>query len=218
MLHINAATIQSWERFYRANFINSLTGAKPVSLIGTVNRKGQPNLGVFSNIIHVGADPALVGYINRPREAAPHTLSNIESIGIYTINHIHAGMLAQAHQCSAKYPEGVSEFAETGLTPLFVEGCAAPFVQESRIRYALSLQDVVPIHLNNTFLVIGKIEQVMLEEDVLEPDGFLRTDRAGSLCSGGLDGYYSNSFITRYRYAKPGIPLQELAGEAGDAG
>lgn len=210
MLQFTASDIQSWDRFYRANFINCLSGFKPVSLIGTVNRKGITNLGVFSNIVHVGADPALVGYINRPRAAAPHTLSNIESVGVYTINHIHPSMLEKAHQASAKYPDDVSEFEEVGLTPQFVEGLAAPFVKESLVKFSLTLQEVIPIHLNSTFLVIGRVEHVILEQSILQPDGFLRVDTAGSVNSSGLDAYYSNQFLARYSYAKPGKALDRL--------
>ncbi len=36
--------IQCWDRFYRANFINSLTGFKSVSLIGAADKAGQTNL------------------------------------------------------------------------------------------------------------------------------------------------------------------------------
>ncbi|MFN4286149.1 MAG: flavin reductase family protein [Lacibacter sp.] len=210
MLQFTASDIQSWDRFYRANFINCLSGFKPVSLIGTINRKGVTNLGVFSNIVHVGSDPALVGYINRPRAAAPHTLSNIESVGVYTINHIHPSFLAKAHQASAKYPDGVSEFDEVGLTPQFVAGIAAPFVKESLVKFSLTLQDVIPIHLNSTFLVIGRVEHVILEQPILQPDGFLRIDAAESVNSSGLDAYYSNRFLARYSYAKPGKPLEQL--------
>lgn len=210
MLQFSASDFQSWDRFYRANFINCLSGFKPVSLIGSVNRKGITNLGVFSNIVHVGADPALVGYINRPRAAAPHTLSNIESVGVYTINHIHTAFLEKAHQASAKYPDDVSEFDAVGLTPQFIEGVAAPFVKESRVKFSLTLQDVIPIHLNSTFLVIGRIEQVLLEDALLQPDGFLRIDVAGSVNSNGLDAYYSNQLLARYSYAKPDKPLDCL--------
>ena len=44
----NSSDIESWERFYRANFINSLTGYKSVSLIGTVDAAGRHNLGAVS--------------------------------------------------------------------------------------------------------------------------------------------------------------------------
>jgi flavin reductase (DIM6/NTAB) family NADH-FMN oxidoreductase RutF len=210
MHFIPSSTIKSWERFYRANFINSLTGFKSVSLIGTVNSSGQTNLGVFSSIVHIGSDPALVGYINRPVQAAPQTLSNIQATGIYTINHIHSSFLEQAHQSSARYPDHVSEFNEVGLTPEFIEQFQAPFVKESKVKYALELKEVIPIKLNDTFLVIGEIQHVKLEEDILLIDGFLSLEKAESLCSNGIDGYYSTQLISRYQYAKPGVKLKEI--------
>ena len=116
MQQFTPAEWQSWERFYRANFINSLTGFKSASLIGTMNAQGVPNLGMFSSMVHIGSDPALIGYINRPVAAAPHTLANIKANGFYTVNHIHPAFLAQAHQTSAKYAVNENEFDATGLS------------------------------------------------------------------------------------------------------
>ncbi len=56
--HFSLSELQTWDRFTRANFINSLSGFKSLSLIGTVNGNGVSNLAVFSNIVHLGADPA----------------------------------------------------------------------------------------------------------------------------------------------------------------
>lgn len=207
---ISAYTIQTWDRFYRANFINSLTGFKSVSLIGTINQNGQTNLGIFSNLVHIGSDPALVGYINRPIKAAPHTLSNIQSTGFYTINHIHPSFLEQAHQTSAKYPDEVSEFDEVGLIPEYIDNMPAPFVKESRIKYGLTLEEIIPIKLNDTFLVIGRIQQVKLDSSIVLQDGYLELDKAMSLCSNGIDGYYSTQFIERYTYAKPGLRVEKI--------
>jgi flavin reductase (DIM6/NTAB) family NADH-FMN oxidoreductase RutF len=195
--------IQNWERFYRANLINSLTGFKAASLIGTQNAVGKTNLAIFSSIFHIGSDPALVGYINRPRKAAPHTLANIEATHVYTINHIHPSMVEKAHQTSAKYPIEVSEFEKVGLTEEFSQDFPAPFVKESKVKYALRLQEIVPIAMNETFLVIGKIEKVIIEEDIISPDGFLELDKAQSICSNGIDSYYRAQPIIRLDYAKP---------------
>lgn len=207
---ISSSTIQTWERFYRANFINSLTGFKSVNLIGTINQKGQLNLGVFSSVVHIGSDPALVGYINRPIKAAPHTLTNIQSTGVYTINHIHPSFIEQAHQTSAKYPDEISEFDEVGLTPEFLNNTLAPFVKESKVKYALTLEEIIPIKLNETFLVIGRIHEIKLEENIVLQDGFLELDKAMSICSNGIDGYYSTQLIDRYQYAKPGLKPNKL--------
>lgn len=203
MQHITIETIKTWERFYRANFINCLTGFKAVSLIGTVNADGQPNLGVFSSVVHLGSDPALIGFINRPLAAAPHTIDNIKATGVYTINHIHPAIAAQAHQSSAKYPVEVNEFKEVELTEYYLPNLVAPFVKESHVKYALSLVEIVPITHNNTFLVIGKVTDVMLADNLIQADGFLALEQAESLASLGVDAYYTTQRLARYGYAKP---------------
>jgi len=204
MQHFSIHQLKEWERFYRANFINSLSGFKPVSLIGTINNEGISNLAIFSNIVHLGADPALIGFINRPLDAAPHTISNIRAVGQYSINHINAAIVEQSHQTSAKYKDGEDEFIATGLTAVYKENCKAPFVAESNIQYALQLVEIVPIKQNNTFLVIGEITDVYLDTSIIQPDGFIAIEKAGSICSLGIDGYYDAAPIARYAYAKPG--------------
>lgn len=205
MQKINKSAWESWSRIYRANFINCLSGFKPAVLIGTCTADGQTNLALFSNLVHLGADPALVGIVNRPREATPHTLSNIEATGSFTINHIHPGIVTQAHQTSAKYALEESEFAATGLTAQWEPGVAAPFVKESRLKYALSLKEIIPITSNRTFFVIGQIEEVLLEDaTILSEDGFLDLEQIEAMSSCGLDAYYTTSLVQRLQYARPG--------------
>jgi len=152
----------------------------------------------------------LVGFINRPVEATQHTLSNIENTGSYTINHIQPSFLDKAHQTSAKYGEGINEFDEVGLTPAFDENIKAPFVKESSVKYALKLSEIIPIKLNNTFLVIGEVIHIMLADDIILSDGFLSLDKSGSVSSNGIDGYYSTQLIGRFKYAKPNVKLEKL--------
>jgi flavin reductase (DIM6/NTAB) family NADH-FMN oxidoreductase RutF len=204
------AEMAGWERFYRANFLNSVSGFKPLNLIATVDAQGVSNLGLFSNIVHLGADPALVGFVNRPREAAPHTLGNIERGKFYTINHVHPAILERAHQCSAKYPDGVSEFAETGLTEEWIDGLPVPYVRESLVRYALELVQVNPIPMNGTFFVIGRVVQAQLDPTLVSADGFIDISRSDSLVSTGLDAYGRVSALARYRYAKPDKASEQI--------
>ncbi len=210
MQYFSIDEIKGWERFYRANFINSLQGFKPVSLLGTVSENGIPNLAIFSNIIHIGADPALIGFINRPVEAAPHTIQNIELTRHYTINHIQPSFVAAAHQTSAKYSADQNEFVETGLKTFFLENFKAPFVAESEIKYGLELEEIVPITHNNTFLVIGSITHVLLKEGLIQQDGFIDAYKAQTVTSLGLDGYYSTEPIARFEYAKPAKEVKKI--------
>ena len=208
MISYTTSDIESWERLYRTNFINCLTGFKSVSLIGSVNELGQTNLAIFSSIMHIGSNPPLVGYISRPPKTILHTLSNIKATGVYTINHIHPAFLKQAHQTSARYEAGISEFDEVGLTPEFHENISAPFVKESCIKYALSLQEIIPIALNDTFLVIGKVMSIQIEQDIVSADGFLHLDKVYSVCGNGIDGYYQTHLLDRFQHSKPDIPTQ----------
>lgn len=182
--------------------MNSLSGFRPVSLIATINEQGVSNLGVFSNIVHLGADPALIAFINRPREAAPHTIRNIEIRGKYTINHIHPAFVEKAHQCSAKYPDGVNEFHEVGLTPDYKDNFNIPYVAESRVQMGLELSEIIPLK-NGTFLVVGNLVNAYVSEEALGNDGFINLAKTDSLVSLGLDGYYQVNPLQRYTYAKP---------------
>ena len=202
MKRIDIKEINEWSRLFRGNFVNCLSGYKPASLIATANSDRKPNVAVFSNIVHIGADPAIIGFINRPREAAPHTIANIESTGCYTINHIHPEIVQRAHQTSAKYDLGVDEFKAVGLTAEYKEGIYAPFVLESKVKYAMELLEVIPIKHNNTFFVIGKLNEVWMEDGILLEDGYLDLEKGNSMVSLGIDGYYETKRHIRLPYAK----------------
>jgi flavin reductase (DIM6/NTAB) family NADH-FMN oxidoreductase RutF len=69
--------LESMEQRFRTNFINSISGFKSVALIGTTDSKSQTNLAIFSSIIHIGANPPLLGFVVRPDSVERHTLENI---------------------------------------------------------------------------------------------------------------------------------------------
>lgn len=211
MNHLSHSAIAAMDSRYRGNLINSLSGFKSVSLIGTVNAQAQPNVAIFSNIVHLGANPALIGFVNRPLAAAPHTIANIQASGWYTVNHITPSMVAKAHQTSAKYDAGVSEFTTTGLQEIYRDGCAAPFVADSAVQYSMKLVEIIPITHNQTFFVIGAVQDVYVSElGAIAADGFIALNQLESVASLGMDGYYSTRKLGRYAYAKPDAAPREL--------
>ena len=62
--------IAEMDRIQRIKYINSVSGIKPANLIGTISGGGQTNLAIFSSVFHLGSDPALLGFITRPTDAA----------------------------------------------------------------------------------------------------------------------------------------------------
>ena len=76
-IHLNSLDIQQIEHRKRTALINSLSGFKSLNLIGTASQEHETNLAVFNSVIHLGADPALMGFISRPHSVERHTIENI---------------------------------------------------------------------------------------------------------------------------------------------
>ncbi len=203
MKHFTAADFADMDRNYRANLINSASGYKPANLIGTRSADQQhTNLAIFSSVVHLGANPALLGFIQRPLTEYSHTYQNILDTGVYTINHIHRPFARQAHYTSARFAREQSEFEACHLTPEYLAGFPAPFVGESQIKIGLRLVQEIPITLNQTRLIIGQIEHLFVAELALEADGNLALDQVEDVCLSGLESWYEASAFEKYPYAK----------------
>lgn len=208
--HFTTTDIAQMESRYRAAFINALSGFKSASLIGTVDGEGNTNLAVFSSVVHIGSNPALIGFINRPDTVGRHTLENILETQYFTINHIHADIYKQAHQTSARYEKHVSEFDAVGLTPQFTDLIKAPYVQESKIKYGLIFAEKHELKINGTILIIGKVVEVIIPENCLLPQGNIDVEKAETIAISGLDSYHTTTRLARLTYAKPDKLPEEI--------
>ncbi|MDW3194457.1 MAG: flavin reductase [Cytophagales bacterium] len=190
------------ERFKRANLINSMTGIKPANLIATKSEDGFPNVGIFSSVVHLGSDPAVIGFVMRPQDEKPRdTYLNIKATGVYTINHVPTGMVENAHFTSAKFPKEQSEFEYCGFQEEYIEGFHAPFVKESPLKFGLELVDEIPIRVNKTILMIGKVQHLIFPDEAMSETGQLNLETLGSAGISGLDGYYDLRKIGQFPYA-----------------
>ncbi|MEK0441624.1 MAG: hypothetical protein RL403_602 [Bacteroidota bacterium] len=188
---------------FRRNLINCLPGYKPLQLIGTQNAAGVPNLGLFSQIIHLGAAPPLIGVLFRPHTVKRDTLENILETQSFTLNQVLPEWYVRAHWASANW-EG-NEFEATGLKEERKEGFPAPFVEGSPVQLGCLLEEVQTLQINQTVLVIARIEQVYVAEKGLRADGTLDYDALGTVSITGLDEYHKGQSLGRLSYAKPQI-------------
>jgi len=195
--------IEELEPRYRTAFINSLAGFRQAVLVGTKSMDDNTNLAIFNSLIHLGADPALLGLISRPTSVQRDTLKNIIETKAYTLNFIRAAHYKKAHQTSARYNPGISEFEKVGFTPFYHAGFHAPFVEEAVVKIAMKLEDCIPIPINGTLLIIGSVMQVDIDDAMVGPDGFVNLSSSEVLISQGLDAYFVSKDIGRLSYAKP---------------
>ena len=192
---------QNMEKLYRTNFVNSLSGFKSLCLAGTVSSKGMNNLAPISSVVHIGANPVLMGMIMRPDTVVRDTLTNIRETKFWTLNHVNPEFFEAAHQCAARYPAEVSEFEATGLTPSYGT-ISAPYVDQSHIQIGLELKEEITIQANGTHLLIGQVIEVFMPHDIIRSDGSLDIEKARTLTVSGLDSYHTTRELSRLSYPK----------------
>ena len=209
-MKITTEDIINYEKLYRANFINSITGFKSASLIGSTSESGKHNLAIFNSVIHIGANPPLMGFLMRPVTVDRHTYSNIKENGFFTINHINKTIFKKSHQTSARYPVDISEFDAVGLTVEESDTLKAPYVKESHIKIGLRFIEEKQIEANSTILMIGEIVEILLFDKIIGEDGYVDIEKAESLTISGLDGYHETKRLSRLSYAKPYKEIHEI--------
>jgi flavin reductase (DIM6/NTAB) family NADH-FMN oxidoreductase RutF len=203
MKHFKIEDINALDQVSKANFINSISGYKPANLIGTIDNTGNTNLAIFSSVVHLGANPPLLGFVLRPAQDVPrNTYNNIISTGQFTINHVHESFAEQAHYTSAKFDEAVSEFDICNFTPEYIHDFKAPFVKESYIKIGLTLEDEMPIKQNNCIFIIGKIAHILVPENSIIKNGSVDLNSVADVAISGLDTYHKVAKIASFPYAR----------------
>lgn len=202
-MRLQKQEIENLSNPYKLNLINSLTGIKPANLIGTVSNDGHENLAIFSSVIHLGSNPALIGFVLRPHsEIRRDTYENIKTTGFYTINHIPTSFTENAHYTSSKFEIDESEFEFCNFTPEYKDNFKAPFVAESQIKFGLRYVEEIAIPLNGTTLIIGTIESIHVENELIDKNGYLDLEKGNVAGISGLNTYYSLTKINTYPYAR----------------
>jgi flavin reductase (DIM6/NTAB) family NADH-FMN oxidoreductase RutF len=202
-MYLNKEDIFNTNKIKRLNLINSISGVKSANLIGTKSISQQENLAVFSSVVHLGSNPALLGFVLRPdKDVRRHTYENIIATEFYTINSIHSPFIDKAHYTSAKFSVDESEFEMCKLESQYLNNFQAPFVKESRLKMALKLQEIVDIQINSCKLIIGSIEHLHVDELALEENGQINLQKLDTVGIGGLNSYYALNQIGQFPYAR----------------
>ena len=203
MQHFSKENIDALAIRYKNNLINSISGYKSANLIGTKSKAGNTNLAVFNSVVHLGSNPALLGFILRPTTVPRHSYQNMKETGVFTINHISKDQIEDAHHTSAKYPENISEFNQTKLEEEYKLDCFAPFVKDAPVQIACRYVNDYLIKENDTLLVVGAVEHLFVQDEMLLEDGYVQLDKGEVVTVNGIDGYALPQLLERFPYARP---------------
>ena len=214
MKQLDKSDILELPKRHRAQLINSCSGLKSVNLIGSIDKQGNKNVAIFNSVVHLGSHPPMLCFMLRPTSVPRNTYDNIKSSGDFTVNHVHQGMLPQAHQTSAKYDQVISEFDEVGLRSNFTDRIRSPYVADSPVKIGCSFKNEYFIKENGCRLIIGEIEELIFDEAHQFDDGAINLEKSNSVGAIGLDTYVGISILQRFDYARPENELARSNGHA----
>ena len=199
----SSESLDSLDKIYRINLVNSITGYKSANLLGTISNEGIENVAIFSSITHLGSQPALLSFFVRPNVVPRNTYNNIKEKKIFTVNHISKGKIDDAHHTSAKYGKDISEFDKTSLQSEYKKNWEAPFVKDSAVQLGCKYLNEYYLKENGCSMIVASIEIIFIREGLLDNDGWVELSKANIVTVNGLDGYALPKTIKRLKYARP---------------
>ncbi|MGN7292516.1 flavin reductase family protein [Rhizobium sp. SAFR-030] len=162
---------------------------RPIALVTTLSRSGQPNAGPFSFFNVLTHDPALVaiGVENYADMRFKDTARNIRETGEFTVHIVDTSLVAQMEICAIKFDPDVDELKEAGLATVpgqMVRSpriLAAPAALECRRHTTLQVGPAREI-------IIGEVLGVFVRSDAVDPQN-LHVDQTMMDAVGRLGGF-----------------------------
>ncbi len=148
----------------------------PVALVSTISNEGVRNAAPWSNITPILRpleEVVLASWIKRD------TLTNIRETGGFVINIPSVEMTEAVIICSRNYPPEVDEFEIAGLKSHPSEEIMAPGIEGCLAWAECTLVEEI---LREKFsLVIGKVVNLEVDEDLFDEEGKMDFERAKPL-------------------------------------
>ena len=162
----------------RHGLLLGAVGPRPVAFASTIDAQGRPNLSPFSFFNCFGSNPPILIFspARRGRDnTTKHSLHNVVAVPEVVINVVTYAMVQQANVASGEYPEGVSEFAKAGFTPIASERVKPFRVKESPVQLECAVQQVIETGQEGAAgnLVICEVLLMHIDENVLNAHGVI---------------------------------------------
>lgn len=175
---------------------------RPIALVTTVDEQGRVNAAPFSFFNCLSADPPILalGVENNPDMSFKDTGHNIRMTEVFTVNIVSFAIAEAMHVCAAKYPRGVDELKEAGLTAVPGKKIAAPYILEAPAAFECR---------RHVTLELGKSRQIIMGEIVFAHyhggmvDENLHVDPAGIDAVARLGGDFCSTIRDRFEMTTP---------------
>lgn len=202
-MYLSKTDILNTDHVRRLLIINAISGIKPANLIGTKSSDGRANVAIFSSVVHLGSQPGYFGIITRPdSDIRRHTMENINENGLFTINHVHADFIENAHYTSAKFSDDINEFERCGLAEEYLYDFDAPFVKASQLKFGLKLVEQLHIKSSDCIMLIGELQHLVIPDNAIDDRDYIDLAASDTVGVSGLNNYYGLEKIGEFPYAR----------------
>ncbi|MGZ2428382.1 flavin reductase family protein [Rhizobium redzepovicii] len=144
---------------------------RPIALVTTVDEHGRINAAPFSFFNCLSADPPIlaIGVENNADMSFKDTGHNIRMTEVFTVNIVSFAIAEAMHVCGARYPRGVDELKEAGLTAMPGAKVASPWIAEAPA--AFECRRHVTLELGRSRqIVMGEIVYAHYQDGVVDPE------------------------------------------------
>jgi flavin reductase (DIM6/NTAB) family NADH-FMN oxidoreductase RutF len=156
---------------------------RPIALVSTVGVNGVQNVAPLSSISIASVMPPMVtiSLSTRRRRAGEQkdTLRNILASKEFVVNvPVTESMALAMNLAGAEYPSHVSEFAETGLTPVPADLVQAPMVAEAPVSFECRMVHMLEFGElpSVSTLIVGQVLRAHIKDEFFA-DGQLQSSR-----------------------------------------
>lgn len=206
----------------KADPFKACVGPRPIAWISTVGKDGRHNLAPFSQFNNLSFDPPMV-MISFQRGGTDEnatrkdTLNNIEETGYFVYNIVPYDLREQMN-ITALPAKDVDEFEAAGLTKADSIQVPCKRVLESPIQFECEYFQTIHIPSKCSRgvidMVIGKVLEVHIADEVLTPDGkvdFMKIKPLGRL------GYFDYTYVNEvFTMPIPGMTPKQMESFSGE--
>jgi len=157
-------------------YLQSAIAPRPIAFASTIDKNGKPNLSPFSFFNIFSSNPPILVFSPARRvrnNTTKHTLINCEETRQVVINVVNFDIVQQMSLSSTEYPDGVNEFAKSGLTPIPSEIVKPYRVAESPVQFECKVNQIIPLGTEGGAgnMIICEVVKMHINEAVLDSEG-----------------------------------------------
>ncbi|KQV28381.1 flavin reductase [Rhizobium sp. Root1203] len=176
---------------------------RPIALVTTVDEHGRINAAPFSFFNCLSADPPILalGVENNPDMSFKDTGHNIRMTEVFTVNIVSFAIAEAMHICGSKYPRGVDELKEAGLTAVPGTKVASPWIAEAPAAFECKRHVTLELGKSRQ-IIMGEIVYAHYRDGVVDPER-LRVDPAAVDAIARLGGDTCSTIRDRFEMLTP---------------